>query len=185
MNVLCISGSVRAASTNSALLRAAVQLAPKGMSCRVFGGVGELPIFNPDLETQIPASVRALHREIEWADALVVASPEYAHGITGAMKNLLDWLVGFEPFAGKPVLVLNASARATIADAALREVLATMSAALVPAASIMVPLTHAHCDEHAILSDETFTQIISGGLQNLANQLANVDESLTRNFHPL
>jgi NAD(P)H-dependent FMN reductase len=80
------------------------------------------------------------------ADALLIASPEYAHGVTGAIKNALDWLVSFEPFSDKLVAVLNTSARAHHADESLREILKTMNAAIVEAASIDIPLMGAKLD---------------------------------------
>ena len=91
MKVLAISGSLRAASTNSALLRAAsARLAPPGVALTVFPGVGELQLFNPDLETGLPMPVRALHATVAASDALLLASPEYAHDVSGVMKNTLD-----------------------------------------------------------------------------------------------
>jgi chromate reductase len=140
MKVLAISGSLRAASINSALLRTARRLAPAGIDVELCTLVGELPLFSPDLEAHPPPSVARLHARIAAADALLIASPEYAHGVTGAIKNLLDWLVGFAPFVGKPVAVLNASPRAHHADAALKETLRTMSAVIVQAASVCIPL---------------------------------------------
>src|SRR6185312_13161832 len=116
MRVLSISGSLRAASITSALLRATRRLAPPDMEVVFFHGIGELPLFNPDLESQVPPQVGALRREVAAADALLIASPEYAHGVTGAIKNLLDWLVSSEPFVHKPVAVFNASPRAHHAD---------------------------------------------------------------------
>ena len=62
---------------------------------------------------------------------MIIASPEYAHGVSGVLKNALDWLVGSDGFAGKPVLILNAAPRARHAIVALREILATMSAQIV------------------------------------------------------
>jgi len=82
-----------------------------------FNDWGEPPLFNPDLEMSPPANVMTLYRAVVEADALLIASPEYAHGVSGPIKNALDWLVGFEPFAGKCVAVLNASPRAHHADA--------------------------------------------------------------------
>jgi NAD(P)H-dependent FMN reductase len=140
MNILAISGSLRAASLNSALLRTAQRLAPDGVDIQLCTFVGDLPLFNPDLQDMPPMSVMALQMQVAAADALLIASPEYAHGVTGAVKNLLDWLVSFEPFVNKPVAVLNASPRAHHADAALRETLRTMSAALVEPASLSIPL---------------------------------------------
>src|SRR5579872_2393862 len=140
MIVLGLCGSLRRASVNLALLRAAARLAPPGLELRVFGRLGELPLFNPDLEAELPPPVAALHGAVAAADALLIASPEYAHGVTGTIKNALDWLVAFEPFVGKPVAVLNASPRAHHADEALRETLRTMSARIVEEASLSLPL---------------------------------------------
>ena len=140
MNVLALSGSLRAASLNSALLRACARLAPAGLRVQVYAGVGALPLFNPDLEAAPPAPVRALRAAVADADALLVASPEYAHGVSGALKNALDWLVSFEPFHGKPVAVPNTSPRAQHAHAALCETLRTMSATLIHEACIALPL---------------------------------------------
>ena len=142
MRILALSGSLRAASLNSALLRTAAALAPSTIEVSVSSLVGQLPLFNPDLEAlaPLPGPVQALHAELAAADALLIASPEYAHGVTGAVKNALDWLVGFEAFVDKPVAVINASPRAHHADAALRETLKTMSARIIESASISIPL---------------------------------------------
>lgn len=167
MKVLAISGSLRAASINSALLRAAARLAPSGMDITIFSGTGDLPHFNPDLEVQMPPQVAALHAAVAAADALLIASPEYAHGITGTIKNALDWLVSFEPFVNKPVAVLNASPRAHHADAALREILKTMSAVIVDAASISIPLLGASFTEEGMLESPTVSCAIQSSLAAL------------------
>lgn len=152
MKVLALCGSLRAASINAMLLRAAARLAPPGVSVDVFDGLGLLPLFNPDIEAHPPTPVAQLRLRVSEADALLVASPEYAHGITGPMKNALDWLVGHGPFAGKPVAVLNASPRAHHADDALREVLRTMAAVIVEPASITIPLLAAKLDEDGMVN---------------------------------
>lgn len=140
MNILAISGSLRAASLNSALLRTFLRLAPPDIEVTLCTLVGELPLFNPDLEATLPDAVARLRTQVAAADALLIASPEYAHGVTGAIKNLLDWLVSFEPVVHMPVAVLNASPRARHADAALKETLRTMSLAIVEPASLAIPL---------------------------------------------
>lgn len=147
MNILAISGSLRAASINSALLRATASLAPPGICVTLCTLIGALPLFNPDLELDPPPSVAQLRAQIAAADALLIASPEYAHGVTGAIKNTLDWLVSCEAFVNKPVAVLNASPRAHHADAALRETLKTMSAVIVESASLTIPLLGANLTE--------------------------------------
>ena len=139
MNVLALCGSLRAASMNRTLLEACASVAPPHR-VDIFAGLGALPLFNPDVESDLPAPVRALHTEIERCEALLIASPEYAHGVTGVLKNALDWLVSFPPFADKPVAIFNASPRSVHADAALREILITMSADLVADACLALPL---------------------------------------------
>src|SRR5471030_109045 len=97
MKILGLSGSLRSVSINSALLRAATRLVPSYITMSFFDGLGELPLFNPDLEQSPQNIVTSFRSQVADADALLIASPEYAHGITGTMKNALDWLVSFEP----------------------------------------------------------------------------------------
>ena len=141
MKVLGISGSLRAQSSNGALLEAAVVLAPEGMAVSIYDGVGRLPHFNPEVEAgELPPEVAAFRAAVNAADALLVSAPEYARGIPGSFKNALDWLVGDTEFAGKPVAVWTASTRAKAGPAALLLVLTTMSAAVVDEASVTVDL---------------------------------------------
>ncbi|MGZ4957564.1 MAG: NADPH-dependent FMN reductase, partial [Methylobacter sp.] len=136
VRLLAISGSLRAASLNSALLRAVVALAPSDVCVELYAGLGNLPLFNPDLELTGSPAVAGLYARVLEADGVIIASPEYAHGVTGVMKNALDWMVGSEAFVNKPVALLNASPRATIAQASLKETLTVMSAHVAETASI-------------------------------------------------
>ena len=160
MHILALSGSLRAASINSALLRAAARLAGPDVQVHVSTCIARLPLFNPDLDPAEQPAVLALYAEVQAADALLIASPEYAHGISGAMKNALDWMVSFEPCVAKPVAVLNASPRAHIADSALREILKTMSAEIVEDASVSIPLLGAHLSEDGMVADAMVSQAV-------------------------
>ena len=171
MRVLAISGSLRAASINSALLRAATRLARPEMEVRIFGARDELPLFNPDLEAQLPRAAAALREAVGAADALLIASPEYAHGVSGVIKNALDWLVGCEDFAGKRVAVINASARAAHADAALRETLKTMAAEIVEEASVTIAIPGASFPEEAMLRCAPIAAAIGRSLDALYEAL--------------
>ncbi len=112
MRILAIRGSLRAASINAAVLEAAALLAPAGLNIVQYSGLDELPIFNPDLDKDFPPDpVRRLREDVGLSDGLLIASPEYAHGVAGGLKSALDWLVGGPEFYQKPVAVLNASAR--------------------------------------------------------------------------
>ena len=164
MRLLALSGSLRASSINSALLRAAARLAPPSVSVTLFIGLGDLPLFNPDREADPPSVVGDFRSQVAEADALLIASPEYAHGVTGTIKNALDWLVSFEPFAYKPVAILNASPRAHHADTALREILRTMAAVVVEPASIAIPLLGAKLDEDGMVATPSVSSAIQQAL---------------------
>ena len=150
IRVLAISGSLRAASINTAVLTAAAAVAPAGIAVMPFARLGEFPLFNPDAEYPLPPPVQAFREQLNAADAVLIASPEYAHGVTGVIKNALDWVVGCEAFVYKPTAVLNASPRAVHADAALKETLSVMSADLVPEASVTLPVLGSGLDASGI-----------------------------------
>lgn len=148
MHLLALSGSLRASSFNTMALRALQKLAPERIALTLYEGISALPHFNPDLEmSALPESVAHFRRQVAAVDGLVIACPEYAHGIPGAFKNALDWLVGCENFPGKPVMLVNTSPRASHAQAALREVLATMSARLVPQADVTIDMRSAEASD--------------------------------------
>jgi chromate reductase, NAD(P)H dehydrogenase (quinone) len=170
MRILALCGSLRSASMNMALLRACARLAPPSIAFDIFPGMGALPLFNPDLEASMPTPVRALHAELERADAVLIASPEYAHGVTAVLKNSLDWLVSYPPFVDKPVAVFNASPRSVHADAALREILATMSARLIDAACLALPLRATGVTTEAIVT--AHAEPIRAALSALAREIA-------------
>ena len=180
MNILAISGSLRAASINSAFCRATVRLAPISLQVSVFAGVADLPLFNPDLESVPPNSVQALRDAVDRAGALVIASPEYAHGISGAMKNTLDWLVSFEGFVHKPVAVINTSSRAQHADASLKEILQTMSAIILPEASVTIPLLGTCITEEAMVDSLEVRGQIQSALLALCASLSGRGEGGSR-----
>lgn len=167
MKILAISGSLRKASLNTALLRAVARIAPPGIEVALYRGLGDLPLFNPDIEATEPAPVVALREQILASDALLIASPEYAHGITGAIKNALDWMVGNESFVNKPVALLNASPRATHAQAALRETVCTMSAFIVDGACITVPILGSGFSEDDIVQHTVIKSALLAALVSL------------------
>lgn len=129
--IVAISGSLRAHSSNAAMLRAAASVAPRGVEFVFYDGMGELPHFNPDLDAEgstPPEPVRRLRELLIGADAIVISSPEYAHGVPGSFKNLLDWLVSTGELVGKPVALLNAApAGCEYAQSAILETLRTMN----------------------------------------------------------
>src|SRR5580658_832963 len=172
MRILAISGSLRANSSNTAVLMAAARLAPAGTEIVLYDGLAGLPHFNPDLDTDdAPAPVRALRRDIGQSDGLLISSPEYARGVPGSLKNALDWLVSSLEFPEKPVALINASQRSTHADAQLRVTLTTMSARLIEAASITLPLLGRGLDADGIVADAGLSAQLRDALAQLADAI--------------
>ncbi len=167
MKVLGLCGSLRAASLNAALLRTAAAVAPAGMQV-VMHGLGGLPLFNPDLEAQPPEEVVQLRRAVDACDALLIATPDDARGVSGIIKNALDWLVSHEGFVGKQVALLNASPRAHHAQAALRETLRTMSAQILEEASAAIPLLGSGLAEAAMRTSPAVAVPLTRALAALA-----------------
>jgi chromate reductase, NAD(P)H dehydrogenase (quinone) len=170
MNILAISGSLRATSINSAFCRAAARLAPDPLRIAVYPGLGNLPLFNPDLESRPPPAVQGFRSAVGPADALLIASPEYAHGISGVMKNALDWLVSYEGTVYKPVALVNTSPRARHAYESIREILQTMSTCLVAEASL--PLLGSCTTEEAMIATPHIRQATATVLATLADYRA-------------
>ncbi|ACY18772.1 NADPH-dependent FMN reductase [Haliangium ochraceum] len=94
MRVLGICGSLQASSGNLELLRTAARLAPDGVEVVISDALRHLPLFNPDIEADgVPAPVAAWRRELADCDAVLIACPEYAYSLPGALKNGIDWVV--------------------------------------------------------------------------------------------
>jgi NAD(P)H-dependent FMN reductase len=176
MRILAISGSLRAVSSNSAALGALRLLAARGDEVLLYRGLDGLPHFNPDLDTEqataTPPPVQALRRLVGACDAIVISSPEYAHGVAGSLKNALDWLVSCSEFPGKPVALINTAPRASHALAALTETVVTMSALLVREACVTLPLAGRNLDAVDIAADTELAAVLRGALAALARVAA-------------
>lgn len=163
MKLLTISGSLRAASSNARAIEAIALLAPAGWTVRAALPIDQLPHFNPDVEKAgLPESAGRWRGEIAWADAIVISSPEYAHGVPGALKNALDWLVGGIEITDKPIALVNATPPAEYAHASLRETLTVMGGRIINDACIELPLRGRTVDVHTIVADSALrTRILS------------------------
>jgi chromate reductase, NAD(P)H dehydrogenase (quinone) len=175
MRLLTFCGSLRARSSNRAILRAYERLAPRGTVFEHYERLGGLPHFNPDLDRdgeEVSPEVTALRGTVAGADAVIISTPEYAHALPGSFKNALDWLVSDPAFAGKPVVILHASRGSTWAVDSLREVLATMSARIIGPAAVSLPLGSNQVDEAAILAREDLRSLLLASIGVLMNELA-------------
>lgn len=152
LTLLALSGSLRKTSRNTAALQA-LQLLNLPEVKIVLGSIAELPLFNPDREDEYIPALMQLKKQLAEADGLMIASPEYAHGISGPLKNALDWLVSGAEFPAMPIMLLNTSPRASHAQQALREVLRTMSGIVIEDACLNLPLLNSPLDAQGIRDD--------------------------------
>jgi NAD(P)H-dependent FMN reductase len=173
MDILAISGSLRATSSNTAVLQALAILAPRhGMHVTLYEGLGTLPHFNPDLDwDEPPPPVGELRQLIGRSAGLLISSPEYAHGVPGSLKNALDWLVASIEFPDKPVALIGASAESVYVTASLQEILTTMSARLVDDASITVPIRGRSIDSAGIAEDPELAPQLDAALVAFRNAI--------------
>lgn len=152
--ILALCGSLRGVSKNRQALQMAQALAPPGCEIVLWDGLASLPAFSPDLDQPgqpVQDSVAIFHAQIAQADGLLIACPEYAHGLPGAFKNALDWLVGSVIFPGKPVGLLTIAPHAAHAPAQLREVLVTMSAAIVEDACCAMTFPRSEAPDSSVM----------------------------------
>jgi len=172
VRVLAISGSLRRASSNGALVAAAVHVAPVGAEVSIYRELADVPPFNPDLDSDAaPTGVVRLRAALQACDAILISSPEYAHGVSGVLKNALDWVVGSGEIIDKPIALINTSARATHADAALRETLTTMSGRVIEEASVTIPLEGFARDADVIAQDAYLSGLLRSALAALADSV--------------
>ena len=159
MNLLAVAGSLRAASSNAALVRAVAGLAPEGVTIEVYQKLGALPLFSPDLDTDAPPpAVADFRAEVRAADGVLICTPEYAYGMPGALKNALDWLVSSGELYRKPVAALSASPSPQGGERALawlRQTLTALGAVVPEGASFAVPLVNKKLNGARIADVET------------------------------
>lgn len=168
MQLLAISGSLRTGSLNTAALKAAALVAPGHVEIALYDGLGGLPAFNPDLRGREPQPVLDLRSRLHKADGVLIASPQYAHGIPGALKNALDWLADSNDLVGKPIAVLVTSPCYGWTHTLLIESLLNLSANVVGEASILLPLI-GPTDERSINGNSKILAALHAAVARLAD----------------
>lgn len=172
ISILGITGSLRDASYNTALIRAASEILPTDMKLEIID-LAALPMFDVDTEKPFPPAVVEFREKITLADAVLISTPEYNSSISGALKNSLDWASRSPdaPFAGKPVAIMGAStgvfgtARAQLQ---LRRVLTHIGALVMPKPEVMVARAADAFDEQGNLVNETTRKFLQDLLIGLS-----------------
>ncbi|MGE0714104.1 MAG: NADPH-dependent FMN reductase [Alphaproteobacteria bacterium] len=173
--VATMLGSLRKGSFNAAVLRAASQSAPAGMTFAALPSIRELPIYDADIQAEgFPAPVEAMADAIRAADGLLIVTPEYNYSIPGGLKNAIDWLSRLpqQPFAGKPIALMTASMGGlggARCQYHLRQAMVFLDGHVMNKPEVMVPAVHTKIDkETGELTDAATKQLIAQHLINFA-----------------
>jgi chromate reductase len=181
LRILGIAGSLRRASYNRGLVRAAVDAAPPGMAIEVFE-LAAIPLYNQDVEDSgEPAPVVAFKGAIARADALLVATPEYNHGVPGVLKNALDWASRprtTSPLRDKSVAVMGASpgrGSTARAQAQLRDAFVFTGACVMPLPELLVGGAASHFDDDGNVTDPELRASLAELIEALAQWTVRID----------
>ena len=173
IHILGIAGSLRKASINRGLLRSAAKLLPEGATLEIFE-LNDLPLFNEELEVDgFPAAVERFHERIAAADAILIATPEYNHGMPGVLKNAIDWASrpgGKAAILGKPASVIGASTSpggTARAQSAVRQTLVPLDMPAVNRPEVRIALAEKKFDDEGNLTDEAAEKFLRDHLVKL------------------
>lgn len=174
IRILGIAGSLRKASYNRAALRAAVELAPDGVTIETFDLDG-LPGFNEEIEKDPPQKVVELKKQVRAADAILFATPEYNYSISGVLKNAIDW--GSRPYGdsaweGKPAGIMGASMGSLGTGRAqyhLRQMMVFLNMYPLNRPEVMIASAHDKFDKEGNLTDAKTREIVGKMVTILAD----------------
>jgi chromate reductase len=174
IKILGIPGSLRKESFHAKLLRAAVKLAPEGVTVEI-AGIGDLPLFNQDLEQNPPESVKELKKKIKKSDAVLFVTPEYNYSVPGVLKNAIDWAsrpYSDSAWAGKPAGIMSGSVGlqgGAKAQYHLRQSFVFLNMYPLNKPEVMVPMIQDKFDAEGNLTDEETKKRVTEYLAALAD----------------
>ena len=185
--ILAISGSLRSASHNTALLRAAAALAPSGVEITRFAGLAKLPPYSEELDVgAAPAPVRELREAITRADAVLVATPEYNRSIPGGLKNAIDWAsrpYGKNSFARKPSTVIGTSPGkigTAVGQQHLRSILSFCNSPQMNSIEAYIQFTPGLIDDNGEVADAAVAEFLRNYMQEFHAFITRVYTALPR-----
>lgn len=169
--LFAVSGSLRAGSYNTALLKALESLDVPGVEYDTYENMADLPIYNQDLEADLPPVVQDLRDRIRAADGVVIATPEYNYSIPGGLKNLIDWAsrpAADSALLGKPVGIMGAAPTnfgSVRAQLALRQCFLWIDANVMGKPEMVVFRAQDRFDEDGNLTDESTRDLLRQWLE--------------------
>jgi chromate reductase len=174
LKILGFAGSLRIASYNKSLLRAAANLMPEDTNLEIFD-IDGIPAFNQDTENNMPEKVKDFKSKIRKADAILIATPEYNYSVPGVLKNAIDFATrpyGDNPFNEKPVAIMSASVGmlgGARAQYHLRQIFVYLNMHPINGPEVIVPFAQNKFDTNGNLVDENTQMFVRQLLQNLVN----------------
>jgi chromate reductase, NAD(P)H dehydrogenase (quinone) len=171
LRITAISGSLRAASSNTSVLLALAAMAPENVEISIYDGIDGLPFFSPERDTEeAHPAVTLFRRSLNEADAVIICTPEYAFGPPGVLKNALDWTVSSGNFSKKPLALISASPLAPGADkahAALMLTFKALDAIITDETKLIIPFIYKKINSDAAIIDEETKQQLETLLKSL------------------
>jgi chromate reductase len=153
--VVAISGSTRQNSTNESLIKAIADLSAESIDITVFNGIANLPQFNPDNDRDnISPEVADFRQQLNNADGIIICTPEYAHGVPGALKNAIDWTISSSEFPHKPTMLITASTDGKYGHRALLETLKVIEARNVENLQLVISFVKTKISADGKITDE-------------------------------
>jgi len=167
--IVAISGSLRANSSNNAVINAAAELVYGEVDFIIYEGLGSLPPFD---DSKQPANeVTEFRNLLRLADGILICSPEYAFGVPGILKNALDWTVSTGEFVSKPVAVITAATGGDKAHASLLLTLSALSARVTEQGTLLIPFVRSKLNENGEVKDPATKQSIKQVMEALVNTI--------------
>lgn len=159
--VLAISGSTRKLSTNYKLIKAIEELSKEYFQLTIFQEIDKLPHFNPDINEETTADeVNHFRQLLNDANGVIICTPEYAHGVPGSLKNVIDWTVSSCEFSHKPTMLITASTDGQYGHKALLETLKVIEAKDVDQLQLLISFARTKInDQYKITDEETLIAI--------------------------
>jgi len=159
--VIAISGSTRQNSVNHSLIKAIAELSAANLDITIFDSIANLPQFNPDNDgDDVAREVSNFRQQLNNADAIFICTPEYAHGVPGALKNAIDWTISSSQFPNKPTMLITASTGGNFGHKALMETLKAIEAKNIDNLQMVIPFVKTKISlDNKITDEKTLAEI--------------------------
>jgi NAD(P)H-dependent FMN reductase len=157
--VLAISGSTRQTSTNHGLIKAITDISKHDLDISLYN-ISNLPQFNPDNDNEsVVNEVADFREQLNNADGVIICTPEYAHGVPGALKNAIDWTVSSSQFSHKPTMLITASTDGRYGHQALLETLKTIEAKNINNLQMLIQFVKTKVINDTITDEDTLKKV--------------------------